>query len=231
MCSANRVRSAASPCALNASRQRASGTSIGEMHALRGHDAAHTQIQLQIARQALYLRRHLIEQYTADHAGTDQPDRNRVRRQIEAGMHRPQRTRRVLAVDDDGDIALRGALRDRAHADSGVTERAEYLRGHAMRARHAVADDGENAAAGVDFDALDLTLAQFTVEGLTHDGFGAALPPREWRSRSNARSCPAKSGSPKCHDRAARRTNDARYRARRSCPRLRDSRARYDRCR
>ena len=65
-------------------------------------------------------------------------------------MHRAQRARRVLAVDDRGDVALGRALRDRADADGRGAERAEHFRGDAVRARHAVADDGEDAAAGID---------------------------------------------------------------------------------
>ena len=46
------------------------------------------------------------------------------------------------------------------------SERAEHFRGDAVRARHAVADDGEDAAAGIDLDALDLPFAQLAVERL-----------------------------------------------------------------
>ena len=72
---------------------------------------------LQLARQPLDLRRELIEQHAADAARADQADRDRVRRQVEARMHRAQRARRVLAVDHDRDVALGRALRDRAHVD------------------------------------------------------------------------------------------------------------------
>ncbi len=53
------------------------------------------------------------------------------------------------------------------------TERAEHFRGNAVRAGHAIADDREDAATDVDFDALDLPFTQFAVERLTHDSFGA----------------------------------------------------------
>jgi hypothetical protein len=73
MCCAKRARSDGSARLANASRQRGSCTSDREVHALRAHDAAHAQVELQIARQALDLRRELIEQHAADDAGPMSP--------------------------------------------------------------------------------------------------------------------------------------------------------------
>src|SRR5262245_31048517 len=92
-------------------------------------------------------------------------------------MDRAQRTRGELAVDHRGDITLRGALRDGPDADGRGAQRAEYLRRDAVRTRHAVADDCEDAAAGIDLDALDLPFAQLAVEGLAHDQLGARRLP------------------------------------------------------
>src|SRR6185437_4158865 len=62
----------------------------------------------------------------------------------------------VGLVDDDRDVALRRALRDRTEADARLAERTEELGRDAGLARHAFADHGEYAAAARHVDALDL---------------------------------------------------------------------------
>src|SRR5690606_23816324 len=130
---------------------------VREMHAPVAHDAAYAQIQLQLARQAFDLRCALIQQDAADRAWPDQAARNGVRREIEARVHRAQRARRMLAVDDGGNVSFRRALSDGAYAYTRRAQRVEDFGGDAVRARHAVADHREDAAPGVDFDAVDLS--------------------------------------------------------------------------
>ena len=84
-------------------------------------------------------------------------------------MDGPECARRLRRVDHDRDVALRRALCDGADVDAGCPERVEQLRRDARCARHAVADHGENAAVAGHVDALDLPLAQLTVEDLSHD--------------------------------------------------------------
>ena len=88
------------------------------------------------------------EQRAADQARPDQSDRDGVRRQVERRVHRAQRPGGVLLLDDDRDVPLRRALRDGAHVDRGLRQRAEDLRRGAGRAGHAVADHREDAAVG-----------------------------------------------------------------------------------
>ena len=53
-----------------------------------------------------------------------------------------------------------------------LRERREHLRGDARRARHAVADDRQDAAAGRDVHVLDLPLLELAAERVPHDGRG-----------------------------------------------------------
>src|SRR5206468_11626723 len=108
---------------------------------------------------------------------TDQPDRHRVGRQVEARVHRAQRARRLLLVDDDGDVALRRALRDGADVDAGAAQSIEQLGGDAGRAGHRVAHHREDAAVARHVYALDLTLPQLALERLTDDRRGALRLP------------------------------------------------------
>ena len=85
--------------------------------------AAHAQVELDLLAQPLALRGQLVEQHAPHGARADDADRERVRREIEPGVHRAQRARGVAPVDDRGDVALGGALRDRAHVDAGGAER------------------------------------------------------------------------------------------------------------
>ena len=129
--------------------------------------------RLEVVGEPAHLRRELIEEHAADRSRPDQPDRDGVRRQVEAGVHRAERARGLLAVDDHRDVALGRALRDRADVDAGGAERVEQLGGDARRAGHAVADDGEDAAVAGDVDPLDLSLPQLALERLAHDRCGA----------------------------------------------------------
>ena len=135
--------------------------SLVEQHAFRSRNGADTQVEVQCAGQPLRLALYLLEQYRADRARPDQPDRQRLRRQVEARVHGAQRTHGVAVVDDRRDISLRRTLCNGAHVDAGAAETAEYLGCHAGCAGHAVTDDGENAAAGRDIDRMDLAGVQF----------------------------------------------------------------------
>ena len=166
---------------------------LGQQHLLAGHDAAQAQVELELVAQAHAFRGDLLEQHAADRARPDQADRDGVRRQIEARMHGAQRARGVLAVDHHRDVALGRALRDGVHVHARRTQRVEHLARHAGQAGHAVADHGEDREVLVDLDALDLAFLDLAIERGGHDARGAlGLDAREWRSRSNARSCPAK---------------------------------------
>src|SRR4051794_28819753 len=87
-------------------------------------------------------------------------------------MHGAQRAGTAPSVDHDRDVALRGTLRDRAHVDACGPERGEYFRRYAVRACHAVAHDGKDAATMIDFDALDVAVAQFGIERAAYDTLG-----------------------------------------------------------
>src|SRR6202041_338417 len=90
---------------------------VGEPHLPRTQDAAYPQIDLELARQPLLLAGELVQQHPAHGPRADHADRQRMRRQVEAGMRRAQRTRRVAAVDHHRYVALRSALRYRSHVD------------------------------------------------------------------------------------------------------------------
>jgi hypothetical protein len=79
-------------------------------------------------------------------------------------VHRSQRLRRLPFVDDHGNVAFGRSLGDRADIDARCAERSEDLRRHARRPGHAVADDGQYAAAAYDVHVLDLASVQLRVK-------------------------------------------------------------------
>ena len=137
---------------------------LRQQHLLRREDAPHPQVELEVAPQALALRGQLVEQHAADGTRADHADRDRVRREIEARVHRAQRPRRGLARDDHRDVALGGALRDGANVDRGAAEGAEHLAGDAGNAGHAVTDHREDREVRVELDRLDLALLELARE-------------------------------------------------------------------
>jgi hypothetical protein len=98
MCSSNTPISAVVPWP--AARVLHLQRRVREQHPLRRENAAHAQIQVEIAAQALPLRRELLEQHRTDRARADQADRHGVRRQIEARVDGAQGARTLLLVDD-----------------------------------------------------------------------------------------------------------------------------------
>ena len=145
---------------------------LREEHALGARDPAHAQIQIERA-QPLDLSRDLREQHAAHRAGPDQPDRQRIGRQIKRRMHGAQRLGGELAVDHHGNVALGGALRDRAHADGRIAERVEHVGGDTVRAGHAVAHHRQDAEAQGHVDVLNLAIAQLRIERAAHRLLGA----------------------------------------------------------
>ncbi len=74
------------------------------------------------------------------------------------------------SFDHDGDIALRGALRDRTHVHARRAQSIEHLSGNARRAGHAVADHRENGEIAIHFDTLNLACLQFALERVPNHG-------------------------------------------------------------
>ena len=62
---------------------------------------ADPQVQLEIAAEAFDLACELVEEDATHGSRSDQTDRYRVRREVEARMHGAQRPRRVPSIDDD----------------------------------------------------------------------------------------------------------------------------------
>jgi len=58
------------------------------------------------------LSRELIEQRRANVPGSEHADRERLARQVKSGVRRAKCSLRIATVDDNGDVALRRALRD-----------------------------------------------------------------------------------------------------------------------
>ena len=141
---------------------------LGEDHAPRARDGPHAQVEVALLQQPRARRLHLGEEGLADVAGADEADRERLRGQVETGVHRAQCPACIGGVDGDRDVALRRALRDEANVHVRASERAEQLRGDPGCARHAVADHGQRGDAARDRDVGDLAAAQFAGEGLEH---------------------------------------------------------------
>ena len=154
------------PRSSNCVRQSARADArVPEQHALGAQQPAHAQVELELLAQPLALRGELIEQHAAHGARPDHPDRERVRRQVEPGVHRAQRAGGVAPLDHGGDVALGGALGDRAHVDAGGAERSEHLGRDARGAGHAIAHHREDRQVRVDVDALDLAVLELALEG------------------------------------------------------------------
>ena len=130
---------------------------IHQVHLLRTSNAANAQVEARLAAKTVQLRGQLLQQHTANHARPDETNGNGVRRKIETGMHGTQGTRRIAAIDDHRDVALAGTLRNGADVHRGVTQGAEHLRSHTVRAGHAIAHHGKDGAAERDFDTLNLS--------------------------------------------------------------------------
>ena len=99
-------------------------------------------------------------------------DGERLRRQVEPRVHRAQGPLGLRPVHHHRDVALGRALGDGADVHPRARQRAEDARRHPGRARHPVADDGQEGARGVDVGRLDLPLVALGVERRLQRGAG-----------------------------------------------------------
>ena len=158
-------------------------------------DAAHAQVEVQGA-QALELASAICASSTRPTVpGPIKPDRQRVRRQIERRVHGAQRLggdlpstttemlrseapcamARTLIAASPSELNTLAATPCAPAMPSPTTARIAEARAHV--------------------DVLNLAVAQLRIERPAHRLLGARrLGRREWRSRSSARSCPARSG-------------------------------------
>ena len=67
----------------------------------------------------------LIQQCTTDISRSEQPHADSLVREEETGMECPQGLLRILFLDDDTDIPLRGTLGDGTDIDMGFSQSAE----------------------------------------------------------------------------------------------------------
>ena len=160
--------------------------------------AAHAQVEPEVAREPLDLRRELIEQHAADRARA-RSGRSRscaatgksrhARHAARARSAAPSMTTEMLRSDAPCAIA-RTLTPD---APSALNT----LRGDAGRAGHAVADHGEDAAVARSTSTLWICPSRSSRSNASRTtALGALrLRLRAPRSRSSARSCPARSGS------------------------------------
>src|SRR5436190_851363 len=74
-------------------------------------------------------------------------------------------------VDDDGDVELRGALRDRDHAGLRRGDGLEQPRGDADRAGHSQSDDGKDGGIRPNVDRLDFAKRELLRECGTQRAF------------------------------------------------------------
>ena len=79
-------------------------------------------------------------------------------------MHRAQRFRRIVLLNDRRDVSLRRSLRDRAHVDSGFAERVEKFPGDTGALDHPVTNHGQDAAFIDDPDSLYCATANLSFE-------------------------------------------------------------------
>mmetsp|Transcript_39676 Transcript_39676/g.94004 ORF Transcript_39676/g.94004 Transcript_39676/m.94004 type:complete len:629 (-) Transcript_39676:205-2091(-) len=97
---------------------------------------------------------------------SDHSDADHSTRQREGLVDRAERARSVLAVHDHSDLALRGALSDRAHVNARGSERSHEGTGHAGGEGHALADDGDDGHVAEERDRVDRGAGEFKFKGL-----------------------------------------------------------------
>ena len=165
---------------------------VRQQHPVRRHDAAHAQVEPEVAPETRDFRR-------SARAARLPRDPDRSARSTPYGARGRTRSAPPRAPGSPGArrspwrCCVRTIPRDRADVHAHAGERREHFRGHTRRSRHAVANDREDAAAGVDVHVLQLPLFELAAEGVTHDSrrpLGFLLA--ESRSRWNARSSPAR---------------------------------------
>src|SRR5437879_13877612 len=96
----------------------------------------------------------LVQKGAADQTRADDTDGNRLWRKIDGRMHRAQRFRRIVLLNDCRDVSLRRPLRDRAHVDAGFAERVEKFAGDTGPFDHPIANHGQDAAVVDDLYSL-----------------------------------------------------------------------------
>ena len=84
---------------------------------------------------------------------------------------------RLLLLDDEGDVELGGALRDRDHVDAARRQRREDARRDAGCPGHAAADDGDHGQAAPRVDAVHEPRGELVRERRLERGLAPA-PPR-----------------------------------------------------
>ena len=134
----------------------------------QSHDA---QVESADLLEVFALSEHLVDHGAADVADTQAEDVQRLDLGFEEGLvHRLQCLALVLGVDDDGDVALGGALADGPDADAVAAQRAEGAPGDAALLAHTVAHEGHDGEAGFDHEwpnAAELLVGtEFFVERL-----------------------------------------------------------------
>src|SRR5690606_21179764 len=108
----------------------------------RAGDGTDPEVEVELRLELPRLLGQLLQQCTPDDPRSDDPDRERLWRQVEAAVDGAQRSTRVRLVDHDGDVSFRRALRDCADVDASPTERSEELPRDPRLTRHPVSNNG-----------------------------------------------------------------------------------------
>ena len=158
-------------CPLFARRERLAPAvevyaAVVQEHAAAVHYGAHAQVYAALRAKLFEAARELVEERAADEPRADDADRDGLPRKVEGRMHRAQRLRRLALLYDHRDVPLRRALRDGAHVDARLAERAEKLTADAYALDHALAHHREDAAALGDFDRLHFAAVPLGQKGV-----------------------------------------------------------------
>ena len=144
---------------------------LGEEHLAAVGHAHDAEVQAARIAQVIALGEDLIDHRSAHVADAEAEDVQCLDFGFEEGLvHRLQGLAFVLGVDDDGDVALSGALRNGADADAVAAEGGEGAPGDAALLAHAVAHKRHDGKAGFDHEGADaaelLVGTKLFVEGL-----------------------------------------------------------------
>ena len=125
---------------------------VAERHASARRDAQDPDVDVELLPERGGLLRELRQKGPADQPRPHDGDGQRQRREVEAAVHGAQGAHGVLLVDEDRDVVLGAALRDRPDVDVGLGQGAKHRGGDSLALVHEAAHRGQHGAVA---DALD----------------------------------------------------------------------------
>ena len=130
-------------------------------------DAYHIDFQISPALELVLLEGDLLDQLTADRThAADEQVQFLILRQEEAFVHDIQGLTQILALDDEGNVALGSALREGDDADAVAAQDTEQLTRDTAVVLHVLAHDGHRRELVLPLDGMDSPAGDLRRKGL-----------------------------------------------------------------